>query len=376
MNRREFLRQTPALAAIGVAASRALASDALPLAKPSQPRAPLLFQGAQLHNIDHLEPNPNHDGFRLNRFPIQVWEKLSTWGKARAYAAAGAELRFNLVDPEAKVVLRYAETRSAAVRDWPVLAELYQGDFLVRYVELRPTWTEISFTAPANLAQLQAERPRDGFDPALVRVVLPYLPETQIRRIDGAVAPPRPEQVPARSYLAYGSSITQGFHALRTGDTYPALVGRALGMNVFNLGLGAAALLEPEMAEWIAGRNDWDVATLELGANLLRPVSTADFARRVDVFLNTIAKSAAGRPVYAIDLFTSGKTLEAEPKREEFRRVVRDAVRALRQPNVRHLEGKALFARTTGLSFDLLHPSSDGFRDIATRLGVAMQARL
>jgi hypothetical protein len=85
----------------------------------------------------------------------------------------------------------------------------------------------------------------------------PYMPETQLLRVEGEIAPPRPGQIPAISYLAYGSSITHGSYALRTGETYPARVGRALGVNVINLGFGAAAYLEPEMAQWIASRNDW-----------------------------------------------------------------------------------------------------------------------
>jgi len=145
-------------------------------------------------------------------------------------------------------------------------------------------------------------------------------------------------------------------------------------MNTINLGFGAAAYLEREMAEWIASRHDWDVATLELGVNLLRPISTEEFARRVDVFLKTIVTAHPDRPIFVIDIFTSSKDLEADPKRPQFRRVVKDAVAALKSPRVRHLEGLKLFSGTTGLCFDLLHPSSEGFKEIASRLLVEMRA--
>lgn len=56
--------------------------------------------------------------------------------------------------------------------------------------------------------------------------------------------------------LAYGSSITNGALAVRPGDLYPARVARTLGVDHFNLGFGGGARLEPEMADWIAGRND------------------------------------------------------------------------------------------------------------------------
>jgi hypothetical protein len=173
--------------------------------------------------------------------------------------------------------------------------------------------------------------------------------------------------------LAYGSSITHGSYALRTGETYPAQVARAFDVDVFNQGFGAAAFLEPEMAAWLGGRRDWDFATLELGVNLLRPLSTEAFAKRVDIFLRTITSARPEAPIFVIDIFTSGKDFEADPKRPEFRRVVRDAVAALKSPQVRHLEGLKLLTNTNGLCFDLLHPASDGFNEISQRLTAAMQ---
>jgi len=349
---------------------------AAPGGPPTVATAPLIFQNVHLHNVDHLEPNSNQEGVRLNRVPREVWEKLNAMGKTRAFAAAGAELRFNLAGPEARVLLRYAENRGGKATGWPVLAELYQGDLLMRCIEFGETWTTIVIKKPSNLAMLSgeaSERGKLGFDSTLVRLTLPYMPETQLLRVEGDIAPPRADQVPALSYLAYGSSITHGSYALRSGETYPAQVARALGANGFNLGFGAAAYLEPEMARWIASRHDWDFATLELGVNLLRPISTEEFARRVDVFLHTIVAAHPRRPIFVIDIFTSGKALEADPKRAEFRQVVRKAVAALKSPYVRHVEGRSLLTKTTGLCFDLLHPSSEGFNEIAHRLTLEMQ---
>lgn len=377
IDRREFLHRAPLLLGAGLAAAqRALAAPpAAPASAPSLPRAPLVFQNAHLHNVERLEPLPGGEGFRLCRVPAHVWEKMNAMGKTRSFAAAGAELRFNLTGPEAKITLRYVENRGGKAQGWPVLAELYQGGFLMRCEEIREQWTTLVIKPRSNLAKLREESPpgnATAFDPSLVRLALPYMPETQILRLEGEITPPRADQLPRRTYLAYGSSITHGSYALRSGETYPAQVGRALGADVLNLGFGAAAYLEPEMADWIAGRPDWDFATLELGVNLLRPISTAEFARRVDRFLRPIVALRPARPIFVIDIFTSGKDLEADPKRAEFRAVVRDAVAALKLPHVRHLDGRRLFTRTTGLCFDLLHPSSDGFNEISDRLAAEM----
>lgn len=374
MNRREFIQRAPVFAGAGLLAARTplVAQSAGPA---STPRVPLLFQNTHLHNVDHLEPNPDGQGVRLCRVPAAVWAKMNAMGKTRAFAAAGAEIRFNLAGPEARIVLRYVENRGAKAQDWPVLLEHYQGDFLIRCEAIGKEWAAVVVKPRSNLAKLREETPAGDparFDAGLVRLALPYMPETQLLKIEGDVTPPRADQVPQQTYLAYGSSITHGSYALRSGETYPAQVGRALGANVVNLGFGAAAYLEPEMADWIAGRRDWDFATLELGVNLLRPITTAEFARRVERFLRPIVAAHPTRPIFVIDIFTSGRDLEADPKRGEFRGVVRDAVAALKSLHVRHLDGRHLFTQTSGLCFDLLHPSSDGFYEIADRLTAAM----
>ncbi len=383
MTRRDFIQRTPLLVGAGVLAAHGPvfgANSAAPSAVSGTPNRqatePVLFQNAHLHNIHHVEPNPQGEGVRLSRVPQEVWAKLNTMGKARAFAAAGAELRFNMVGTEARVTLRYVENRGGKAQGWPVLAEYYQGDFLMRCVEFGDKWTTIVIKKPSNLPKLAADEIRvggTGFDSSLVRLALPYMPETQLLKIEGDITPPRPDQLSARSYLAYGSSITHGSYALRTGETYPAQVGRALGANVFNLGFGAAAYLEPEMAHWIASRNDWDFATLELGVNLIRPVTTAEFARRVEVFLKTIVSVNPTRPIFVIDIFTSGKDFEADPKREEYRKVVREAVSGLRSKYVHHVPGRRLLTQTTGLCFDLLHPSTAGFNEIAAGLTAVMR---
>src|SRR5688500_16127275 len=160
LDRREFIQKAPILAAAGVMmAEAAHAADerARPTVRPSAFAAPLIWQNAQLHNVDHVEPNPDGDGVRLSRVPREVWAKLNPMGKTRAFAAAGAEVRFNLVGSEARVFLRFVENRGGKAQDWPVLAELYQGGFLMRCVEFTRSWMAIRITKRSNSAALANE---------------------------------------------------------------------------------------------------------------------------------------------------------------------------------------------------------------------------
>lgn len=372
MNRRDFLNRSALLAGASLLPRTGWAAEANTAASAAA-NLPSWF--TLLHNVDHLEPAPGGIGWRLNRVPAGLWPKLNRPARERAYSPAGSEVRFNLRGAEARLSLRFVDDRSAKARGWPVLAEIRQGDFLLECVPLQDNWADLVIRRPGNLAKLAAAGPRGqrGFDPELVRVALPYMPLVEVQGLVGDVTPARREQLPARTCLAYGSSITHGAYALRAGETYPAVMARALGVDHYNLGFSAGAHLEPEMADWIAERRDWDFATLELGVNLITPLSTADFRTRAEVFLRKIVTAHPDKWIFVIDVITAGPDFEANPKRAEFRTVIRDAVRALNRPKVRHLDGRELLQRPAGLAKDLLHPSAEGFAEIGARLAATIQ---
>lgn len=68
-------------------------------------------------------------------------------------------------------------------------------------------------------------------------------------------------------YLAYGSSITHGSLGLVQPDSYVFRIAQLLGTDYINLGFAGKALMEPEMAEYIVSRKDWNFATVEMGIN-------------------------------------------------------------------------------------------------------------
>ncbi|MFG2647459.1 GDSL-type esterase/lipase family protein [Streptomyces sp. NPDC048436] len=123
---------------------------------------------------------------------------------------------------------------------------------------------------------------KDAFDtPAapgehLTRIQLPYLngditvhlPETLrpvlhgVRAVDGTLTPAarRPR------WLVYGDSIAEGWSASRPHLAWPALAGRALGVETVNLGYAGAARGESASAEQLAAL-DADLITVAFGTN-------------------------------------------------------------------------------------------------------------
>ncbi|MFF3698498.1 GDSL-type esterase/lipase family protein [Streptomyces sp. NPDC002221] len=93
-------------------------------------------------------------------------------------------------------------------------------------------------------------------------------PETQAPRIVGlrpvggtlAPAPARPR------WLVHGDSITEGWWSTRPAHAWPAVAGRALGLDAVNLGYAGGARGELPTAEQLA-RLSADVITLAFGTN-------------------------------------------------------------------------------------------------------------
>lgn len=334
----------------------------------------MIYQNAELHNIAALiddEGDGGKKGHLLCRIPLDLRAALNDNAYQRAIQTPGAEVRFNLAGKSASLTLQMTEK--------PATVEVYAGPFLTAWHVINTRPTKITITPPENLAALQelAAAKHLPFDPALCRVILPWRPPVRLRGVRGKISPPAADQVPAVRYLAYGSSITNGNSSIGPGDGYAARVARRLGVDLINLGFGGGAHCEAAMAEYIAGRDDWDFASLELGINLIGSLDPSEFAERARPFIETIARAHPDKWIFCIDMFTFGMDFQAgESKNRAFREIVRQAVRDLHLPRLVHLDGRDLLKNPTGLTADLVHPSPGGMGEIAANLAWIIENRI
>lgn len=191
-------------------------------------------------------------------------------------------------------------------------------------------------------------------------------------RADVRTRPPRERpEVPDHRYLAYGTSITEGSAASARNLTYVARLARSLGVDALNLGTAGTAYCEPAIADYVADRTDWDLATLSVSVNMANRGFTRDqFADRVETLFDRVAGANPDRPVVAVTLFPYyvDVVTDDDPERAEaFREIVRAAVADSSHDNLHLVEGPDVID-ATGLTTDLLHPGDAGMAAIAEGL--------
>jgi lysophospholipase L1-like esterase len=328
----------------------------------------MIYESAELYNVVEVYDPPDGKGKGLCRIPLELRSQLNDSAKANAVQGTGCEIRFNLKGDEAVVTLQMTER--------PAIVEVYNGPFLTGWEVIKTEPTEVVVRRPDRLSRLieLAEDQEMAFDPTLSRVMLPWRPPVRLLGIDGATALPTVDQVPDHRYLAYGSSITHGSNGVRASGGYARRTAQRLDADLINLGFGGGAHCEFVMADYIAARDDWDFATLELGINMISWLDTAIFNERLTYFVTTIADAHPDKWVFCIDMFPFHMDFDpTSEKNHAYRAAVRDLVEGLDAPKLIYFDGRDLMRDVTGLTADLVHPSPVGMEEISENLASRMQ---
>ena len=332
---------------------------------------------AQAELTQYLPSGAAEEGQWLSRLPEALRRKVNPLAQLMALAAPGCELRFRIQSGTARLKLR-AGTRPRPNGVHPATIEVYQGVFQTAWHVVERKAKTIEIALPENLALLQEVSEREGlpYDASLTRVVLPWEVPVQLIALEGDIEPPRQGDVPQQRMLSYGSSITHGALAMRPTGSWAWRLSDKLGVDRINLGFGGGAYIEPEMADYIAERADWDIATLELGINIVGAVTVQEFAERVAYFVPRVAQAHTDKWIFCVDLFRCAHDPANADKISAFRQVVRRQVEDLGLPRLVHVPGEAMLTSMSGLAADLVHPAPAGMEEIATNMARAMRERM
>jgi len=344
-----------------------------------------------LHNVTETEPC-NAGGVYLRRFPSAVRNILSPLGGMVAEESAGVEIRF-VTEADGFRITLGAEPPCVAPSETSRLEVfVFRGDFfhsrhlLEEGRQNHLTVTDIGGVLRTRFASLSPEALADcRFSPNVWRI--------QIGRFSAALIelstfgkpsrPPRPDELPAKRWLAYGSSITNGGNTSGHHLTYIYQAAHHLGIDVFNQGLSGSCLCETEVADYLAARQDWDIITLELGVNMRQDFSPEDFAQRAAHLVAALARAHPDKPIGLISIFPnadlppfamSAETAVARRQRA-FVEILQDLTSKSRG-KVFFLNGSSILKEFRGLSTDLIHPSDFGHIEMGRWLAAQLTAHL
>ena len=328
--------------------------------------------GIEFHNAAELRDVDGRRGRRIQRVPEDVRTELNEGGRDRMCHPAGVELRFV---PEGPVDLTLstrecngAETGTARVFWGPI-----QG---YETFEIGPDPEAVTLEFPEKLAGLAPEAVEGlDFDPRVCRVRLPGEHRgghVYYHGVEGDHRPPRREELPDRRYLAYGTSITEGEAATAEHLTYVGQTARRLGADLINLGSCGTAYCDAAMADHVAARDDWDVATLAVSVNMVGTFPVETFRERAAYLIDTVADAHPDDPVVPVTIYRNASDVlgdeEAAELCERFREALREVVADSPRDNVHLLEGPELLPDIAGLTTDLVHPGDDAMTRMAENL--------
>jgi len=337
---------------------------------------PSLASFLELHNIAELDCSAGYPGPLVRRIPKAVVDQLENGAQVAGHATL-CELRFVAErGPRLAVVLTALESSDLFV---------YRGDFLHAHVSL-----------PANgLCRHVLELTHAPFSKLRSEALAGWVSAPQVWRLvlDGPVLfhgidlmgctirPPRADEKPARRWLAYGSSITHGYSPVTRMQCYVAQTARRLGVDVLNLGLSGACWCEPAFADYLASRDDWGFIICELGVNMRYSCPPDEFARRARYLVEALTARQPGKPVILISPFPTGEDFLREPNiatanTQAYCAALSSLADEFAARNVHLVKGSDILSHFTGLTSDLVHPSTEGHTLMSENLAARLRAIL
>lgn len=340
------------------------------------------YQNMDIHNVAELIPHKD-GGVTWLRVPKQVYEQMEReQGKRMCENCTGVELRFVLKGEKAVI---HMERLSGS----PMLSTFHiffggiqsgwQQHELDQVVSERSTSFEIKRPNNLDLLKRVSEDFKLDWDPEVVRVIFDRC-EYRIIGIEGDVVPPTREQLPEKTWLAYGSSITHGSNSYDASHAWTSVVAHNLNVDLRNLGMAGSCCMEPAMIDYIASEGEkgaWDIATLELGINVLSWDDEKIEERAADA-IRQVAGRNPDKPVFVISPFYSNDDYrkDSEHHADRWRVKLEEIVRREKLPNVTYINGLELLGDMSLISGDAVHPNIYGVQQIADRLTARMKAAL
>ncbi len=324
----------------------------------------MIFKNIDVHNAAHLIECEG-GGVRWLRVPETVYGAMESEGGKRACGnSTGIELRFVMKGDTVKLRIKGRAAINVFFGGlqgaWDCFGE---GSFFCGE-------SEIVINKPHNMEMLKKVSADSGYGWSVEVVRVVCRGSFELLDVEGDVCPPERSQLPQRTLLTYGSSITHGSNSVTPSCTWSSVLAHNLNFDLINLGMPGSCRMEPELIDYIASEGEksvWDVALLELGINVLSWDKEL-ICQRVSNVLHQVAGRNPDKKIYVISpLYCHNDYLGGTDARK-WRDCIESQVKETSYPNVEYINGLDVLGNIAGLSADMVHPNIYGIQQIATAL--------
>ncbi len=330
----------------------------------------MLYKNAELFGVEQLLTNAD-GSVSFRRLPQNVYENLDgQQGRNMAEVATGIELRFRIKGERAIIKMSVPEGegcfhvyRGAIQGGWP-------DHECHKCVSTTPEEFVIEHTENLSALRSMTQALESEWDPEIVRVILDR-GSFKLFDIVGDIEPPSCADLPSKTLLCYGSSITHGSNSIDMSHAWPSVTAHNLRYDLLNKGMAGSCCMEPAFIDYIAEcgqKNRWDMLVMELGINVLG-WDEETIRTRAGYAIDKTATDNPDKPIVIISPFYHcGDTFDPNDRAKIWRKELEALVRSRAYSNVTYINGLDLLGDMTLISADLVHPNIYGVAQIAARL--------
>lgn len=340
----------------------------------------MIYRNMEFHNVAEVEETPL--GCRIHRYPKQVRDTMGegdrTYGRYVSHTTTGCEIRF-VTEGDRTLI-------SLSSIDEDGYVQIYRGDFryytgyVYSYPVKKGQVTHIMLQNSPGFEQLDGKFKRGAFSSDVWRIMsdINFIMTFQdVETFGYKIRPPRPDEVPEKTLLCYGTSLTYGACATAQSISYVQMLGRLLECNILNKAMGGSCMNEKAVADYFAsGAEHFDAVLLENAVNM----SGMDeaYEKNAGYLLDKLSQTYPNMPIYCVTAYPNSSIVggdrpypcvkkqdvsEGNFRGDEIMRRL-----ASRHANCHIIEGHEMLDKFTDLTVDLVHLSDYGHIRVAEHL--------
>lgn len=330
----------------------------------------MIYKNAEIFNVEQIIENDD-GSISWCRIPKNVYNSLeSEIGKNVAVGSTGVEIRFKMNCD--KVTIKMSVSRGNGV--FHIYRGCVQGGDRdhEEHKVVTTNVEEFVIERSKHTERLQtiAEKHGSEWNSEIVRIIFDR-GRFKIYDIDGDIEPPAREDVPSKTIMTYGSSITHGSNSIDMSHSWPSVLAHNINYDVKNKGMAGSCCMEADFVDYIAAEgkeNRWNALIMELGINVLGWEESKIYDR-VTYAVKTIAEANSDKPIFVISPFYfCEEDFDGNDRPNIWRRIISEVVSELHYKNVVYINGLDLLGDMTLISADFVHPNIYGTAQIADKL--------